>query len=75
MDENNQNGNAMIKPLLYDCMKKTSKFPTLSEFNVILNGLSDKEKIDHLFIVDIKFHNKNEKQYFLMKSARLFLKK
>ena len=28
---------------------------------VILNGLSYTDKIGHLFIVDIKFHDKNEK--------------
>ena len=61
MDENNQYGNAMTKPLPYGCIKKASKIPTLSEFNAILNGLSHTDKIGHLFIVDIKFRSKNEK--------------
>ena len=41
--------------------KKDDKNPTISEFNAILNSLSHTDKIGHLFIVDIKFHNKNEK--------------
>ena len=61
MDENNQNGNVMIKPLPYGCIKKASKVPSLLEFNMIFDGISDKEKVGHLFIVNIKFHNKNEK--------------
>ena len=54
MDENNQYGNAMAKPLPYVCIKKMTKIRTLSEFNAISNSLSHTDKIDHLFIVDIK---------------------
>ena len=61
MNKNNQYGNTMTKPLPYRCIKKALRIPTLSEFNAILNGLSHTDKIGHLFIVDIKFHNKNEK--------------
>ena len=61
MDKNNQYGNTMTKPLPYRCIKKALRIPTFSEFNAILNGLSHTDKIGHLFIVDIKFHNKNEK--------------
>ena len=42
---------------------------------MILDDISDRDKVGHLFIVDIKFHNKNEKQCFLMKYTPLFLKK
>ena len=31
------------------------------EFNRILDRLSNEDSIGHLFIVDIKFHNKNPK--------------
>ena len=41
--------------------KKVSKVPFLLEFNRILDNISDRDKVGHLFIVDIKFHNKNEK--------------
>ena len=61
MDENNQYGNAMTKPLPYDCIKKASKIPSFLEFNKILDSISDTDKIGHLFIADVKFHNKNEK--------------
>ena len=49
----------MTKPLLYGCIKKMAKILTLSKFNAILNSLSDTDTIGHLFIVDIKFQNKN----------------
>ena len=61
MDENNQYGNAMTKPLPYDCIKKASKVPSLLEFNMILDSISETDKVGHLFIVDIKFNDKNEK--------------
>ena len=61
MDENNQYGNAMTKPLPYGCIEKSKTVPSLRDFNIILNTLSHEDKIGHLFIVDIKFHNKNPK--------------
>ena len=61
MDENNQYGNAMIRPLPYGYIKRAPKVPSLLEFNRIPNSLSHEDKIGHLFIVDIKFFNKNEK--------------
>ena len=62
IDENNKYGNAMTKPLPYSCIKKASKIPSLLEFNKILDRISDTGNIGHLFIVGIKFHNKNEKR-------------
>ena len=47
MDENNQYGNTMTKPLPYGCIKRQEK---ISKIN-----------IGHLFLVDIKFHKMNEK--------------
>ena len=35
--------------------------PSLVEFNKILDRISHEDKIGHLFIVDIKFHNINPK--------------
>ena len=55
MDENNQYGMAMIKPLLYGCIKKQDKVTTLTEFNKILDYLSPDNNIRHLFTVNIKF--------------------
>ena len=65
MDENNQYGMAMTKPLPYDCIKKQDKVPTLTEFNKILDSLSPDDNIEHLFTVDIRFHNIDEKTLFL----------
>ena len=75
MDKNNQYGNSMTKTLRYGCIKKASKIPKLSDFNPIFNDLSHTDKIGQLFMVDIKFHYKNEKTMLLMKSTSLFLKK
>lgn len=50
----------MAKPLPYDCIKKMTT-PVMLEFNRILDRLSNEDSIGHLFIVDIKFHNKNPK--------------
>ena len=61
MDENNQYGQAMTKPLPYSCIKKHEHPPSLTEFNRILDKISHEDNIGHLFIVDIKFHNINPK--------------
>ena len=61
MDENNQYGQAMTKPLPYSCIKKEDKVPTMTEFNKILDCISHDNKIGDLFTFDITFHNINEK--------------
>ena len=61
MDENNQYGQVMTKPLRYACIKKEDKVPTMTEFNKILDCISHNDKIGHLFTVDIEFHKINEK--------------
>ena len=55
MDENNQYGNAMTKPHLTGCIKKSKKIPTMRELQLIIEGISHKDKIGHLFVVDIMF--------------------
>ena len=50
----------MTKPLPYSCIKKV-KTPSLLEFKCILSSFSHENKIGHLFVVDIKFHDKNPK--------------
>lgn len=62
--KNNQYGNAMTKPLPYGCIKKQEKIPSLVVFNIILNNILHKDKIGHLFVVDIKFHEINEKLFY-----------
>ena len=51
----------MTKPLPYGCIKKQKNVPSLLESNAILDRISHEDNIDHLFIVDIKFYNINEK--------------
>ena len=67
MDENNQYGQAMTKPLPYDCIKKQKEIPTLTQFNKILNSILHEDNIDHIFTVD--------PSYYLMRCIRLYLKK
>ena len=68
MGENNQSGMAMTKPLPYECIKKRDKVPTLTEFNKILDSLSDEDNIGHLFTGDIKFHKINEKKIIFQRA-------
>ena len=41
--------------------KNKKHVPSLLEFNAILDRISHEDTIGHLFIVDNKFHNINEK--------------
>ena len=61
IDEKNQYGQAMTKPLPYGCIKKMDKVPTMTEFNKILDSISHDDKTGHLFTVDTKFHDINQK--------------
>ena len=67
MDENKQYGQAMTKPLPYDCIKKQKEIPTLTQFNKTLNSILHEDNIDHIFTVD--------PSYYLMRCIRLYLKK
>ena len=77
MDENNQYRNAMTKPLQTDSIKRSKKTQTLGESNLIIEGISDEDKIGHLFIVDIEFNEKRRVKniFFLMKSTHQYLEK
>ena len=72
MDENNQYVQAMTKPLSYGCIRKQKNLPSLLEFNAILDRISHEDNIDNLFIVDIKFHNINEKTFLFKESYPLY---
>ena len=54
MDENNQYGQSINKPLPYGCIKKQEHPPSLTEFNRILDKISHDENTGHLLIVDVK---------------------
>ena len=58
LDENNQYGNGMTKPLLTGCIKDD---PDVSweTFNFLLKKVDFEDTIGHLYIVDIKFDIKN----------------
>ena len=75
MDENNQCGNAMTKPLPTGSIKR-KKIPTMREFNLIIQGILDEYKAGHLFVVDIHFVKMLAKNsYSLTKFIHQFLKR
>ena len=45
MDENNQYGHAMTKPLPYGCIKKQKEVPTLNQLNRILDTIDHNDGI------------------------------
>ena len=61
MDENNQYGMAVTKPLPYGCIKKQPHPPSMLEFNKIFDRISHEDSIGHLFVVDIKLNEINPK--------------
>ena len=62
MDRNNQYRQAMTKPLPYGCIERKENPLTLKELKQILDRISHKDKIGHVFIEDIKLHNENSKR-------------
>ena len=60
MDENNQYGFAMTKPLPFGYMKKKRNLPTLEKLKEVLAN-NKLDKLGHLFVVDIVFDKINEK--------------
>ena len=77
MDQNNQYVNAMTKPLVIGSIEKEKKVLTLREFDIIIQGILDDEKIGHVFVVGIEFDQENarEKQLFLNEICTSFEKK
>ena len=66
MDENNQYGNAMTKPLPIGCIKKEPSTPSIRERCLLLSGFSHLDPIGHLFVVDTEFNfeRATEKELF-----------
>ena len=77
MDENNQYGNALTKPLPTGGIKKMKEIPSLKEFDLIMQVIFDEDKIEHLFVVDIESDEKMmmKNNYFLTKFTLQVLKK
>ena len=65
LDENNQYGYAMTRPLPTSCIKPQKKVPTWKQFNLMLKSVDLDNKFGFLIVADIRF-NKEEatlKQY------------
>ena len=64
LDENNQYGYAMTKPMPTGCIKENNS-PSWLKFNLLLETVTLEDKIGHLFIVDIEFdvENADERKY------------
>ena len=45
MDDNNQYGNAMTKPLPFGSIKKMKEVPSLRDFDFIVQSISKEDKI------------------------------
>ena len=58
MNENNQYGFAMTKPMPTGCIRENNS-PSWIAFNILLETVSLDDEIGHLFIVDIKFNYEN----------------
>ena len=58
MDENNQYGNGMTKPLPTGCIKDDSDI-SWATFNFLLETVDFKDTIGHLYVVDIEFDYEN----------------
>ena len=61
LDENNQCGYAMTRPMPTGCIKQNT-VPAWSTFNLLLEKVSLDDKIGHLFVVDIEFDFENAPQ-------------
>ena len=75
LDENNQYGMAMTKPLTTGCIKD-DKVISWRTFNFLLESVSFEDKIGHLYNVDIIFDAKKQRNDNLltMKFIHLLLK-
>ena len=61
MDENNQYGMAMTRPLPYGCIKRKLSIPSFEELEQLLKSVTLENKIGHIFTVDIEFSDINPK--------------
>ena len=56
MDENNQYGNAMTKPLPITCIKKEAYTPIICKLSLLLSGISHKDGMGNLLMVALEFN-------------------
>ena len=57
MDENNQYGQAIMKPLPYGCMKKQKHVPSLLEFNKMLDRISHEDSIVQYINIKCQYYS------------------
>ena len=61
IDESNQYGFAMTKPLPYGVIKKQKTVPTLDELKRMLADVTLEDKVGHLLVVDVVFEPSDDK--------------
>ena len=61
MDENDQYGMAMKRPLPYGCINRKNKVLSIDQLTERLKTITLEDKISHLFTVDMEFFEVNEK--------------
>ena len=61
MDENNQYGMAMNRPLPYGCIKRKEKTLNFKQLEQLLKSITVEDRIGHIFTVDIEFSDINPK--------------
>ena len=54
LDENNQHGFVMTKPMTTGCIKKDPQ-PTWRTFDLLLERVNLEDPVGHLFVVDVSF--------------------
>ena len=59
LDENNQYGYSMTKPSPTGYIEENKSFSCVS-FNILIESVDLKDKIGHLFVIDIFFETTNE---------------
>ena len=65
LDENNQYGYSMTKPLPSSCIKENKNFSWV-DINILIESVDLTDKISHFFVVYIFFDAKNAKEKQLL---------
>ena len=65
LDENNQYGYSMTKPLPSSCMKENKNFSWV-DINILIESVDLMDKIGHFFVIYIFFDAKNTKEKQLL---------
>ena len=75
LDENNQYGYSMTKPLPPGCIKEKKNFSWV-DFNILIESVVLTDKIGHLFVIDIFLMQimQMKSSYFIMKFFQQLLR-